>query len=95
MTLKQRMTAGIDDIVAITFECSACKCRTTIPTASLIDVPRQCASCSRVWWRGNDVASNVSTSGPAGMALVQAIRTLKVLMREGKDTFRILLEFET
>jgi len=28
------------------------------------------------------------------MALVQAIRTLTTMIREGKDTFRILLEFE-
>jgi len=29
-----------------------------------------------------------------GMALVQAIRTLTTMIREGKNTFRILLEFE-
>jgi len=28
------------------------------------------------------------------MALVQAIRTMTTMMGEGKDTFRILLEFE-
>jgi hypothetical protein len=34
------------------------------------------------------------TSGPAGTALLQAIRTLTTMTREGKNAFRILLEFE-
>ena len=94
MALKRRITAGIDDIEAVTFQCSSCKTRTSVPTASLIEVPRQCTACNTVWWRANEFATNVSTSGPAGMALVQAIRTLTTMIREGKDTFRILLEFE-
>jgi hypothetical protein len=28
------------------------------------------------------------------MALVQAIRTMTTMIRKGKDTFRILVEFE-
>jgi hypothetical protein len=85
MALKRRMIAGIDDIEAVTFQCSSCNSRTTIPTASLIEVPRQCTACNTVWWRANEFATNVSTSGPAGMALVQAIRTMTTMIREGKD----------
>jgi hypothetical protein len=95
MALKRRMIAGIDDIEAVTFLCSTCKARTTIPAASLIDVPQQCTACNSEWWRANEFTSNESTSGPAGMALVQAIRTLMAMIQEGEDRFRILLEFES
>jgi len=35
----------------------------------------------------------VSTSAPAAIGFIQSIRTLAVLIREKKDSFRILLEF--
>jgi hypothetical protein len=47
-----------------------------------------------VWWRGDEIATHVSTSGPAAMAFIQAIRTLAIMIREKKDAFRILLELE-
>jgi hypothetical protein len=76
MALKRKIIAGIEDIDAVTFQCSTCETRTTVPVASLIEVPRQCTVCNTVWWRANEFATNVSTSGPAGVALLQAIRTL-------------------
>jgi hypothetical protein len=94
MTLEHRMIVGIDDIKAITFECLNCKTRTTVPVSSLRSVPQACGSCNAVWWTGADVASNVSTSGPAAIGFIQAIVTLKIMIREKKDAFRILLEFD-
>ena len=94
MTVERRMIFGIDDIRAVTFQCSSCKTRITIPADSLREVPRQCTSCDAVWWRGDEIATHVSTSGPAAMAFIQAIRTLATMMREKKDAFRILLELE-
>jgi DNA replicative helicase MCM subunit Mcm2 (Cdc46/Mcm family) len=94
MTLERRMVAGIDDIQAVTFQCSSCTTRTTVPADSLREVPRQCTSCNAVWWRGDEIATHVSTSGPAATAFIQAIRTLTTMMREKKDAFRIFLEFD-
>jgi hypothetical protein len=94
MTVEHRTIVGIDDIRAVTFQCSACTTRLTIPADSLRGVPRQCTSCNAVWWRGDEMATHVSTSGPAAMAFIQAIGTLAIMMREQKDTFRIFLEFD-
>jgi hypothetical protein len=94
MTVERRMIFGIDDIRAVTFQCSSCKTRITIPADSLREVPRQCTSCDAVCWRGDEIATHVSTSGPAAMAFIQAIRTLATMMHEKKDGFRILLEIE-
>jgi hypothetical protein len=94
MTVERRMIFGIDDIRAVTFQCSSCKTRITIPTDPLREVPRRCTSCDAIWWRGDESATHVSTSGPAAMAFIQAIRTLAIMIREKKDAFRILLELE-
>jgi hypothetical protein len=94
MTIERRMIAGIDDIKAVTFECSKCGSRTPFVIGSLRDVPQQCPSCNEVWWRSNDFATHVTTSGPAATAFIQAVRIFAATMREKKDTFRILLEFE-
>jgi hypothetical protein len=94
VTIERRMIAGIADIKAVTFQCLSCNARTTVPASSLREVPRTCSLCNAVWWTGGDISANVSTSGPAATAFIQAIATLKILMREKKDAFRILLEFE-
>lgn len=94
MTVERRIVAGIDDIRSVVFQCSSCKTSITIPADSLREVPRQCSSCNAVWWRGDELATHVSTSGPAAVAFIQAIRTLAIMMREKKDAFRIFLELE-
>lgn len=94
MTVERRMIAGIDDIRAVTFQCLSCKTGITIPADSMREVPRQCISCNAVWWRGDELATHVSTSGPAAMAFIQAIRTLAIMMREKKEAFRIFLDLD-
>jgi len=47
-----------------------------------------------VWWRGDEIATHISTSDPAAIAFIQAIRTLAIMMREKKDAFGIFLELE-
>jgi ribosomal protein S27E len=94
MTVERRMIVGIDDIKAVTFECLNCKTRTTVPSASLRDVPRTCNSCSTIWWTNADASAHVLISGPASIGFIQAIVTLNVLIRENKMAFRILLEFD-
>jgi hypothetical protein len=94
MTIERRMIVGIDDIKAVTFECSKCDARTPIAVSSLREVPQQCPSCNEVWWRSNDFLTHLTNSGPAATAFIQAIRVSTAMVRDKKDTFRILLEFE-
>lgn len=94
MTIERRMIVGIDDIKAVTFECSKCTGRIPIAISSLRDVPQQCPSCNEVWWRINDFSTHVTTSGPPAMAFIQAVRVFAAMIRDKKDTFRILLEFQ-
>jgi hypothetical protein len=94
MTIERRTSLGLDDIKAVTFECGQCKARTTTPVTSLKLPPQTCASCNSVWWSGRDVATNTSTSAPAPVGFIQALIVLRALIRDNKDDFRILLEFD-
>jgi hypothetical protein len=47
-----------------------------------------------VWWSIRDVSTNTSTSAPAPIGFVQALITLRAMIRDNKDAFRILLEFD-
>jgi len=93
MTFERKIVVGLDDIKAITFECAKCKTRTTVPADSLREIPGACNSCNAIWLI-KDMPTYVSTSGPAPIALIQAIGRMRILIQESKETFRILLEFE-
>lgn len=92
VTFEHKIIVGLDDIRAVTFECLKCKSRTTILPDLLETVPYACGSCNAAW-RVQPFVTDVTTTGPAALALIQAIRTMRVLIRENKDSFRILLEF--
>ncbi len=94
MTVERRLVFGLDDIRAVTFECTQCKTRTTVRRESLREVSQTCNSCGTIWWVNTDLPSHVTTSGPAVMAFVQALITLNVQIREKKNTFCILFEIE-
>jgi hypothetical protein len=95
MTFERKIVVGIDDVKAVTFECLACKARTTILADSMREVPRVCSSCNAPWYRdGLGIPTHVSTSVPAATAFIQSIVTMRVMLREKKDVFRILLEFD-
>ena len=92
MTVERKILVGIGDIKAVTFECLKCHARTTVPSNSLREIPSACSSCNTVWYV--DIKKHVTTSGPAEQAFIDAIRTLQDLIREKKEPFRILLEFD-
>jgi hypothetical protein len=94
MTVEHRIVVGMGDIIAVTFECRTCHTRTSVPATSLQGVPRSCSSCNSIWWTGTDMSSHVVTSGPAAIGFIQAIITLRALIQENRDAFRILLEFD-
>lgn len=93
MTIERRLVVGLDDIKAVTFECLKCKARTTIPSGAVREIPRVCNSCNELW-RTQDIATLVTTSGPAAQAFIESVRTMQIMIREKKDQFRILLEFD-
>lgn len=79
MAIERRIIVGVDDVKAVTFQCSSCGARTPVPINSLSEVPQQCNSCQAIWWRSNDFATHVTTSGPAATAFIQAIRTFAAI----------------
>jgi hypothetical protein len=94
VTSEHKLVVGVDDIKAVTFECLSCETRISIPFEKLNTPPRACSSCNAIWWSGQDISTNVSTSGPAILGLIQALVTIRVLMREKKNNCRILFELE-
>lgn len=94
MTIEHRILVGIEDIRAVTFECDACKARSTVPFGSVRDLPGSCSSCNAVWWVSSDFSTHVSASGPAARQFIHSIVTFRALMGEKKTPYRILLEIE-
>src|SRR5438128_2217813 len=95
MTFERKIVVGMEDIKGVIFECKSqrCKTRTTVPADVLRDVPRACPSCDFPWSQ-DDKVSYETTSASAPVALVRAIMRLRLLQREGKEAFRLLLEFD-
>jgi hypothetical protein len=95
MTFERKIVVGFDDIRAVIFECTdpQCRARTVVSPDSLHEVPRSCSSCNAPW-RTNELATHVTTSAGVPLALVQAIRTLRILLAQPNQAFRILLEFD-
>jgi hypothetical protein len=95
MTFERKIVVGFDDLKAVIFECAApgCKARTSISPDSIHDVPRSCISCNAPW-RVDELAIHVTTSAGAPIALVEAIRTLRILVTKSNNAFKILLEFD-
>lgn len=94
MTRERKMVVGLDDIQAITIQCCNCNVRLTLPIAKIRDIPRACNHCNTVWWTSSEIGQNFNTEMPASQALIGAIHTLRMLMREKKESYRILLEFD-
>lgn len=96
MTRQHRVIVGLEDIVAVTFECTSCRSRISFPASSIPrEPPRICPTCNRSWWSSTELSTNVSTSAPALVSLMQAIVTLRVLLRENQESVKVLLEFDS
>jgi hypothetical protein len=92
MTIERIIVVGLEDIKAVTFECQGCKARITLAADKLKEVPRSCAACNVIW--RVPIGADVYPDVPASAALIQAIVTLRILVREGQQNFKILLEFD-
>jgi hypothetical protein len=93
MTLERRFLAGLDDIKAVCFECNKCQTRIVVSADSPYDVPIKCEKCGHPW-RSSTSLSRYASSDSVIVTFVNAIPTLRTLLREQTNGFRILLEFE-
>lgn len=97
MIFERKIVVGFDDVRGIIFECtkSECRARMSVSPDSLHGVPRSCSSCGTPW-RLDEIPTHVTTSAGAPLALVQAIRMLRIMGRETQPPrpFKILLEFD-
>lgn len=91
MTVERTLIVGFDDLKAVAFQCKNCGARISIQAKSLRDVPLACGSCNARWRTAGGQAVTVES---AATGLIEAIVTLRVLIRENQDLFRVLLEFE-
>ena len=92
MTVERTLVVGFDDLKAVAFQCKNCGARISIQAKSLRDVPLACGSCNARWRTAG--AGQGMTAESAATGLIEAIVSLRVLIRENQDLFRVLLEFE-
>lgn len=92
MTVERTLVVGFDDLKALAFQCKKCGARMSIQGKSLRDVPLVCGSCNARWRTAGAAQSMTAKSAATG--LIESIVTLRVLIRENQDLFRVLLEFE-
>jgi hypothetical protein len=91
MTFERKIVVGIDDIMAVTFECSKCKARTTVLAESVKDIPIACGSC-QASWQIRGIKNLVSSEFQAPDALIRSLAIMRIL--EVNAPFKILFEFQ-
>jgi hypothetical protein len=89
MTFERKTVVGLDDIVAISFECKQCRTRVTMSPDNL-RIPPRCQLCDCEWISG--VPSNYAATTSAHANFVNAIKQIRKQLENGAP-FRILLEF--
>jgi hypothetical protein len=91
MTFERKLVASLDDIKAVTFECAACKAKTSVRAENLDAIPHKCGYCNAAWLVPD--RKHVVTSGlPIAETFINCL--VKIRAQEGPSAFRILLEFE-
>ena len=91
MTLEHKIVAGLDDIKAVTLECSQCHTRVTMSPDS-IQVPHHCQRCDAVWVLGFP-ANSQSVTSPV-INFIYAIGPIRKQLQEKDAPFKVLLEFD-
>ncbi len=96
MTLQNRIVVGLDDIKAVTLECTdqdnkKC-CARFSSSPDMIQIPKNCPQCNATWWKGDQTFRQYDN--PRQMGFLEALAKLRDREAEGTP-FRIFLEFET
>src|ERR1039458_7428607 len=91
MTSERTLMVGFDDLKAVSFQCKQCGARMSIQAKSLHSVPLACGSCNARW---RTAGGQAVTAESAATGLIEAIVSLRVLIKKDRDLFRVLLEFE-
>src|ERR1035438_128766 len=96
MTRGRTLVVGFDDLKAVSFQCKQCGARMSIQAKSLHSVPLACGSCNARWRTAGTAggAGQGMTAESAATELVEAIVSLRILIKNDQDLFRVLLEFE-
>lgn len=89
MTFEHKIVVGLDDIRAVSFECSQCHTRVTMLPDDL-QVPRRCQKCDSVWIVGDP--SNYQSVTSPHLNFVNAIGEIRKQLAKGSP-FKVLLEF--
>jgi len=83
MVIERRMVVGIEDIKAVSFECTSCKARLTRSPDSM-EVPFTCPHCG-AQWRGHE---------PMEPPIVRIVVGIVQLRKTPQKGFKLLFEFE-
>jgi hypothetical protein len=94
MTSERKIVVGLEDIKAITFECTKEKCaaRVSVSPSKQIDVPHTCPQCGSEWRTGRKQQHTFTES--AVEKLTGALADLSTVGREHPLGYRVLFEFE-
>lgn len=92
MTVERRLTVGLEDTKAISFQCKSCCAKVSRSPDSVSAIPYSCSEC-RISWR-NQVTQSTKESESAFDKLTKSIVGIRTLMHENQLNFRILFEFE-
>lgn len=89
MTFEHKIVVGLDDIKAVSLECSQCYTRITMKPDD-IRIPHRCQRCDAAWIYGDPSQYQSVTS--AHLNFVYAIGQIRKQLKGGSP-FKILLEF--
>ena len=90
MTIEHKIVVGLNDIKAVSLECSKCQTRITLAPDG-IEVPLQCPKCGKIWITG-DPSGYQAVASPY-VNFFTAIAKIRTLLENGAP-FKILFEFE-
>ncbi len=90
MTIEHKIVVGLDDIMAVTFECNQCHSKLTVPPDK-IKLPQDCRQCGAEWFSGVDMP--YPTGGSPYSSFIRALTTIRSQLKD-RMPFRILLEFD-
>jgi DNA-directed RNA polymerase subunit RPC12/RpoP len=93
MTIERKVVVGLDDIQAISIECTACGYRVTLPPDNLKDPPIRCDHCGKEWIIPSPAEYDRNVAQHPACSLIRNLRTMRTLIRNSPMGYRILLEF--